>query len=105
MDLSRNPTAANAIKRAAMQSTLRRGFLGSQHQFQPLAQVRPALLGGRLAPFYLRALGSLDGTPCFRSAALRHVGNFLAVGRVEDCKGFAAVGITPFAVDECLVSK
>ena len=70
-----------------------------QHQVEPAAQDRGALLGGLLAPLRKRAVGRLDRVARFGGAELRHGADDLAGRRIVDVDRRAAAGIHPRAVD------
>jgi hypothetical protein len=84
---------------------LRQILLVRHHQLEPFPQDAGTLLGGPGAPGGQRAIGRLDGAPRLAGAHLGDGAEALAVRRILDRNGAAAIGVDPRAVDIALLPE
>jgi hypothetical protein len=84
---------------------LREILLVRHHQLEPFAQDAGALLGGLGTPGGQRAIGRRDGSARLGGAHLGHGAEALAIGRILDRNGAAAIGVDPGAVDVALLAE
>ena len=72
-------------------------FLMRHHQIKPPAQDFGALFGRQCRPGFLGGLCGVDGSGHLGARQIRHVGNHIAAGGVDDVESLAAGRRCPFA--------
>ena len=75
------------------------------HQVEPATQDVGPLFGGQRTPCGQSAVSSVDRFAGFIRPHFRYAAQLLTVGGVGHREGLAAVGVTPVAVDQCLLAE
>ena len=76
-----------------------------EHEVGEATEDPRTILRRSVLPLGERALRRRERTPSLPRAHPRHIGHYLAGGRVHDGEGFAGVGVDPLSVDVCLPAK
>ena len=75
------------------------------HQVEPAAQDIGSLFGGQRTPGWQGAVSGVNRFAGFICPHFRYATQLLTVGGIGHRDGLAAVGVTPVAVDQCLLAK
>ena len=75
------------------------------HQVEPAAQDIGSLFGSQRTPGRQGAVSGVNRFAGFICPHFRYATQLLTVGGIGHRDGLAAVGVTPVAVDQCLLAK